>query len=81
MTNVSVLGAKHEKRIDARKKNNFCGTFTTASGKPVQYLRFEVFTAVTMKNAVICDVTPCGCCKNRRFGGTLSLHHQVDNNR
>jgi hypothetical protein len=33
-------------------------------------LRFEVFTAVTMKNGVFWDVTPCGSCKNRRFGGT-----------
>jgi hypothetical protein len=24
------------------------------------YVRFEVFTAVTMKNGVFCDVTPCG---------------------
>jgi hypothetical protein len=23
-----------------------------------------------MKNDVLCDVTPCGACKNRRFGGT-----------
>jgi hypothetical protein len=22
-----------------------------------------------MKNGVLCDVTPCGSCKNRRFGG------------
>jgi hypothetical protein len=22
------------------------------------------------------DVTPCGCCKNRRFRGTCRLHHQ-----
>jgi hypothetical protein len=27
-------------------------------------VRFEVFTAVTMKNGVFCDVTPCGSCKN-----------------
>jgi hypothetical protein len=33
-------------------------------------VRFEVFTAVTMKNGVLWDVTPCGSCKNRRFGGT-----------
>jgi hypothetical protein len=33
-------------------------------------VRFEVFTAVTMKNGVFSDVTPCGSCKNRRFGGT-----------
>jgi hypothetical protein len=28
------------------------------------------FHAVIMKNAVFWDVTPCGPCKNRRFGGT-----------
>jgi hypothetical protein len=27
-------------------------------------VRFEVFTAGTMKNAVFWDVTPCGSCKN-----------------
>jgi hypothetical protein len=35
----------------------------------------------TMKNAVFWDVTPHGCCKNRRFGGTYRLHHQDDMNR
>jgi hypothetical protein len=34
------------------------------------YVRFEVFTAVTMKNCVLWDITSCGSCKNRRFGGT-----------
>jgi hypothetical protein len=29
--------------------------------------------AVTMKNGVFWDVTPCDSCKNRRFGGTFSL--------
>jgi hypothetical protein len=33
-------------------------------------VRFEVFTAVTMKNGVFWDVTLCGSCKNRRFRGT-----------
>jgi hypothetical protein len=28
-------------------------------------VRFEVFTAVTVKNGVFCDVMPCGSCKNR----------------
>jgi hypothetical protein len=28
------------------------------------YVRFEVFTAVTMKNGVFWVVTPCGSCKN-----------------
>jgi hypothetical protein len=31
-------------------------------------VRFEVFTAVTMKNGVFWDVPACGSCKNRRFG-------------
>jgi hypothetical protein len=39
--------------------------------------RFEVFTAVTMKNAVFLDVTLCGSCNNRRFGGTYRLHNRV----
>jgi hypothetical protein len=33
-------------------------------------VRFEIFTAVTMKNDVFWDFTPCGSCKNRRFRGT-----------
>jgi hypothetical protein len=45
------------------------------------YVRFEVFTVVTMKNGVFCVVTPCGSCKNRRFGGTWRLLHQGDKNR
>jgi hypothetical protein len=33
-------------------------------------VRFEFFTAVTMKNGAFWGVTPCGSCKNQRFGGT-----------
>jgi hypothetical protein len=33
-------------------------------------VRFEVYTAVTMKNGVFWELTPRGSCKNRRFGGT-----------
>jgi hypothetical protein len=29
------------------------------------YVRFEVFMAVTMKNAIFQDVTPCGSWKNQ----------------
>jgi hypothetical protein len=42
------------------------------------FCRIEVFTAVTMKNGVFWDVTPCGFCKNRRFSGTSRLHHHPD---
>jgi hypothetical protein len=42
---------------------------------------FEAFTVATiMKNSVFRDVTPCGSCKNRRFGGTWLLLHQGDKN-
>jgi hypothetical protein len=35
------------------------------------FIRFEVFTALTMKNAVFWDLAPCRSCVNRRFGGML----------
>jgi hypothetical protein len=40
------------------------------------YVIFEVFTAVTMKNAVFWDVAPCRSRANRRFVGTHRLHLQ-----
>jgi hypothetical protein len=40
------------------------------------YVGFEVFTAMTMKNAVFWDVAPCRSCVNRCFGGTCRLHLQ-----
>jgi hypothetical protein len=36
-------------------------------------VRFEVPTAATMKDDVFWNVTPCGSCKNRQFGGTSTL--------
>jgi hypothetical protein len=39
-------------------------------------ISIAVSSAVTMKNAVFWDVTPCGSCKNRGFEGTYRLHHQ-----
>jgi hypothetical protein len=42
--------------------------------------KIEVFTAVSKKDVVFGDVTPCGSCKNRRFGGTHHLHHQGEKN-
>jgi hypothetical protein len=39
-------------------------------------VRFEVFTAVTIKNAVFWDVALCTSCVNRCFGGNYRLHLQ-----
>jgi hypothetical protein len=36
--------------------------------KIVYLVGFEVFTTVPITSAVLWDVTPCGSCKNRRFG-------------
>jgi hypothetical protein len=41
------------------------------------YVRFEVFTAVTMKKGVFWEVTPCFSCKNRRFGGGAKFLRNV----
>jgi hypothetical protein len=35
---------------------------------------------VTMKNVVFWDVTPCGSCKNRHFGGKHRHHIKVERN-
>jgi hypothetical protein len=40
----------------------------------IMNVSFELFMAMTMKNAIFCDVTRCGSCKNRRFRGTYQLH-------
>jgi hypothetical protein len=43
----------------------------------LRIVRFEVFTAVTMKNAIFWDVVPCRSRElNRRLGGTYRLHFQ-----
>jgi hypothetical protein len=48
-------------------------SYTSKKFIHTRLIRFEVFTAVTMKNGVFWVVTPCGSCKNRRFGGTWRL--------
>jgi hypothetical protein len=42
-----------------------------------QTLRFEVFTAVTMKNVVFWDVSPHASCRNRCFSGSYCLKLEV----
>jgi hypothetical protein len=36
--------------------------YTRMNKLEISYVRFEVFTAVTMKNGVFWVVTPCGSC-------------------
>jgi hypothetical protein len=43
-------------------------------------VRFEVFTAMIMKNTVFWNVAPCRYYVNRRFGGTYRPHLQGKSN-
>jgi hypothetical protein len=60
------------------KKHLFLDTSCTNTDTIV---RFEVFMAVTMKNAVFWDVATCRFCVNRRFGGTYRLNLEGRKNR
>jgi hypothetical protein len=42
--------------------------------------KIAVRDCATVKICVFWVVTPCGSCKNRRFGGTWRLLHQGDKN-
>jgi hypothetical protein len=45
-----------------------------ACGLKATDVRYEFITAVTMKNGVFWDVTPCGYCKNHRvLGGQAKI--------
>jgi hypothetical protein len=65
-----VFGFYNNIIILSHHKSLFCKCLT--------YVRSEVFMAVTLKNAVFWDVTPCGVRTNRRFGKIYRLHHQGD---
>jgi hypothetical protein len=47
-----------------------CTASHTRKQSLYDYVRFEVFTAVNMKNAALWAAMPCGSCKNRLFEGT-----------
>jgi hypothetical protein len=56
--------AGHVARME--EKRNVCKLLIgKPEGKRQLGIRFEVFTAVTMKNGVFRDVTPSGTCKNK----------------
>jgi hypothetical protein len=44
-------------------------------------IKYAIIKSTDMKNGVFWVVTPCGSCKNRRFGGTWRLLLQGDKNR
>jgi hypothetical protein len=40
----------------------------------------NIYSIRILKNAVFWNMTPCGCCKNRCFGGTYRLRDQGEKN-
>jgi hypothetical protein len=78
VTHALMIPTKHRfMRPDAAVSSYSLFTCLTAAISQAKFLtnsvlplRLEVFTAVTMKNAVFWDVMPCDSVKNRRFGGT-----------
>jgi hypothetical protein len=68
---VGFISCEYHQNLCPKGRREYCQV-----GKKIAYiltfkqftkmLRFEVFTAVTMKNDIFWDVTPCGSCKNAR---------------
>jgi hypothetical protein len=59
--NVNIWIAERVSRSPVLQSLLLWETLPSKLGK--YYVRFEVFTAVTMKNCFFCDVAPCGSCK------------------
>jgi hypothetical protein len=45
-----------------------------------QSIRAPTVNSISVKNCVFWDITPCGSCKNRRFGGAYGFLHQDGKN-
>jgi hypothetical protein len=60
-----------------RQQPLLCNGAVNTPGQQYSYcVRFEVFTAVIMKNAVFWDVAPRRSCVSRHLGGAYRLHIQ-----
>jgi hypothetical protein len=55
---------------------HICWLKPNCQQRQLHYVRFEAFTAVTMKDVVFWDVALCRSRVNRRFEGTYHLHLQ-----
>jgi hypothetical protein len=47
---------------------------------PVYRICYNGQQEICKVNAIFWDVTPCGSCKNRRFGGNYPFHNQGEKN-
>jgi hypothetical protein len=70
-----TLSPQSGRHRDAASVNTIATAHSTGSHVVTSNAR----NVTLLKNGVFWDVTPCGFCKKRRFGGTCRLHHQGDN--
>jgi hypothetical protein len=76
-TGIEGINPQPKASVEGRqRKKKISGVRNFAWNTQQNCVRFEVFTAVTTKNAVFWDVALCRSCVNRRFGGTYRLHLQ-----
>jgi hypothetical protein len=66
VTRIGELGTTLAVTSNRRMLRRNTKSYVSMSSLPIEedYARSEIFTAVTMKNGVFWDVTPCGSCKN-----------------
>jgi hypothetical protein len=79
---ASLRCVLHDKSISAsctERPNIPCSSYNSNSQSSFTCCITTITNMV--KNGVFWVVTPCGSCKNRRFGGTWRLLHQGDKNR
>jgi hypothetical protein len=65
-----IRSTENKRDLIRDRKHDLPACSAVPQATMIPRIRFEFFTAVTMKNGVFCDVTPRGSCKNRRFGGS-----------
>jgi hypothetical protein len=77
------LNSQRQRKFMTNTEFPLPGFFYWNPGQPGTLLHLKPVGILTinLKNGVFWDVTPCGFCKNRRFGGTWCLLHQGDKNR
>jgi hypothetical protein len=63
-------GWKKFKRAVTLSSNKLIGIDECWARRPDMYLEIWETICKIMKNGIFWNVTPCGSCKNRRFGGT-----------
>jgi hypothetical protein len=68
LRNSSVISYRPQRESE-RKRTLILFILLISPRNKTLFVRFEDFTAATMKNAVFWDVAPCKSCVNRRFGG------------